>query len=150
MAGFDGWATSRGMLDLVSPLNKYGTVVVKTWTDINSVLKDIRKLPLDEKIVIIGYSGGGSRATWVSRYCYPRTIDLLVTYDPSPWSSMLPLRDNVKKAINYHNESPMMLGLGGGWLSGQQVDTVHIAQQHLAVQYNTQLHNRTISEVSKL
>src|SRR3954471_4835798 len=41
-------------------------------------------------------------------------------------------------------------GLGGAQLRGQSVETVAISQQHLAVQFDESLHQRTIAEVEKL
>ena len=43
-----------------------------------------------------------------------------------------------------------MFGLGGGLLTGPNVVTVNIAEQHLLVQADQTLHNRTLAEVSKL
>jgi pimeloyl-ACP methyl ester carboxylesterase len=48
-----------------------------------------------DSVVVIGYSGGGSRATWLADE-HPLTIDLMVLYDPSPAWQMKPLKDNVK------------------------------------------------------
>lgn len=150
MTGPDGWIDSRGMISLGKSLEPYGTVVVRTWSQYPKVIKEIKKLPKDDKVILIGYSGGGSRATWVAGAVYPRTIDLLIAYDPSPSWQMTHIRDNVKKAINYHNNSPLMFGLGGGIIKGKHIENVEIAEQHLAVQFDSHLHQRTIREVKGL
>ena len=54
------------------------------------------------------------------------------------------------KAICYCTSRPLMLGLGGAQLRGQSVKTVPKSEQHLAVQFDASLHNRTIAEVEKL
>ena len=46
---------------------------------------------------------------------------------------MTPLRDNVQHALCYHNNAPLMFGLGGG----------------LAVDYDPNLHARTLEAVRK-
>ncbi len=98
--------------------------------------------------VLIGYSGGGSRATWVAGAVYPRPIKLLVAYDPSPWWQMTPLRDNVERALCYHNNAPLMFGLGGGQLTGAaHIENTEISEQHLAVDYDPNLHAHTVEAV---
>ena len=45
---------------------------------------------------------------------------------------------------------PLMLGLGGAQLRGQSVENIPISQQHLAVQFDESLHQKTIAEIEKL
>jgi hypothetical protein len=85
----------------------------------------------ETKIVLIGYSGGGSRATWIANEIFPRRIDLLVAYDPSPAWQMRKLPPSGGKAICYRNTRPLMFGLGGGALGGGYVETHTLAQQAL-------------------
>src|SRR5262249_49093725 len=92
----------------------------------------------------------GGPTNWSSSFGERPHIDLLVAYDPSPRGATFALDDNVGKAIVYQNSSPMMFGLGGGTISGPQVEVVEIAQNHLLVQTNTKLHDRTVEEVRKL
>jgi hypothetical protein len=107
------------------------------------------------KIVICGYSGGGSRASWIANWLKHKRIDLLVTYDPSPAGQMRVIGENVLKAINYHNQKPGMWwpgvgALGGGVLLGPHVETVEVAQNHMWVQSNETLHVRTLREIAAL
>ena len=116
----------------------------------------------NDKVALIGYSGGAAHVTWVAKgynggptnwsssFGERPHIDLLVAYDPSPRGATFTLGDNVGKAIVYQNSSPMMFGLGGATISGPQVEVVEIAQHHLLVQTNTKLHDRTVEEVRKL
>jgi hypothetical protein len=101
--------------------------------------------------VIIGYSGGGSRATWLVDKWWATPIDLMVLYDPSPKWQMEPIGPNVKKAICYQNMRPLMFGLGGGVLtrrgSGSPILVRKIKEQHLAVQYDQTLHAATIQAI---
>ncbi len=149
LTGPDGYADSRGMIDLAARLRQFARVETYPWSDEMIAAQHIRALPADQVVIVIGYSGGGSRATWLAGQIYPRKINLLVAYDPSPWWQMTPLRDNVEKAICYHNQAPLMFGLGGAYLSGhpEHIENVEIAEQHLAVDYDESLHQKTIEAV---
>ena len=59
---------------------------------------------------------------------------------------------NVKRALCYCNVTPAFFGLGGGVLRGRDtpVETVKIYEQHLLVQIDQTLHQRTIEEVKKV
>jgi hypothetical protein len=117
------------------------------------------------KIVVIGYSGGGSRATWLANMPSKPQIDLMVHYDPSPRWQMKPIGTNVKKALCYHNTQPLMWVPGIGSLGGGElvpsaaardvldtpaIETVDIAEQHFLVQVDQSLHQRTVDAVRSL
>jgi pimeloyl-ACP methyl ester carboxylesterase len=147
--GLDGYVTSRGMIGLGNQIKtKFpnADVTYFTWTDWQAVVNVLSPTLKGDKNVVIGYSGGGSRATWLAGQ-YGTLIDLLITYDPSPQISMRQVRC---KAINYHNQAPWMFGLGGGVLVGPNVHTVEISEQHLMVQYDQRLHDMTLAEIGKL
>lgn len=160
--GTDGAVSSAGMDALGRQLAaiKGVTVSVYNWGDWRITAMDIWHAQLaGHKIVLIGYSGGGSRATMLA--CLPNKphIDLMVCYDPSPaWQmfprnqdgKQLPLLENVVKAYCFHNTTPMMFGLGGGELIGLQVYNFDIAEQHLLVQFDQRFHDRTIGAIRSL
>jgi hypothetical protein len=114
------------MISLSSTLNTIPGVTCENflWTDYENAKAAIRTTPVNFMIVIIGYSGGGSRATWLVNEIPVINVDLMVLYDPSPAWQMKPIAGNVKRAICYHNTSPAMFGLGGGVLVGKQVETM--------------------------
>jgi pimeloyl-ACP methyl ester carboxylesterase len=152
----DGVVTSRGMYWLADRLRALPGVDVATyqWADFQKARQSILFEELDpkNKIALIGYSGGGSRATYIASMEPQPKIDLLVLYDPSPKWQMAPIYHNVKKAICYQNSWPLMFGLGGGKLVAHNslIEIIPIAQQHLAVQFNPSLHARTIAAVKAL
>ena len=153
LTGPDGYAVSPGMLTLAYRLTAFGQITTYRWTSQREVTRDIAHLDPNDKIVLIGYSGGGFAITRVADQLngnQPRKIDLLIAYDPSPPWRMASLGRNVAKAICYCNSMPLMLGLGGAELRGESVETVPIYEQHLAVQFDENLHRRTIAEVEKL
>jgi pimeloyl-ACP methyl ester carboxylesterase len=148
--GPDGWATSVGMLGLREMLKTIVPVSVYTWNQYEKAAQEVLGLQDKSKIILLGYSGGGSRATWLANLPTHPRIDLMVLYDPSPSWQMEPISENVKKAISYHNTAPFFFGLGGGVLIGRQVETVNIAENHMLVQSDVSLHQRTVAEVRKI
>ena len=153
LQGKDGWVTSAGMFGLRSSLAELPDVTVTTydWPSYKKVAADIAQLPKDDIVVVIGYSGGGAKATWLANLPSKPQIDLMVLYDPSPPWGMQVIGPNVKRALCYCNVTPVFFGLGGGVLRGRdtQVETVKIYEQHVLVQVNQTLHQRTIEEVKK-
>jgi hypothetical protein len=53
------------------------------------------------KRAIVGYSNGGSAATWVATDGF--AIDLLVALDPTVWLANYALESNVKSAVCFHD-----------------------------------------------
>lgn len=170
ITGPDGWVTSAGMLGLRDKLTALPGVstLTYTWNDWQKAAHDVAAAEGGSKIVVIGYSGGGSRATWLANFhdagvladgmmieTMQPSIDLMVLYAPSPARQMQPIGQNVHKAINYHNTAPFMWvpfigSLGGGVLVGPNVTTIDIAEQHLLVQADGYLHAHTIEAVQQL
>ncbi len=155
--GVDGPVSSAGMDSLARQLRGLNiniNTMVYNWGDTGSLLRDLANEPNDRKAILIGYSGGGSRATWVAN-SIRHWIDLMVLYDPSPKWQMQPIGKNVRKAICYHNLNPMMPSfygmLGGGLLTGStKIEIVEISEQHLLVQADQRLHDRTLAAVKEL
>lgn len=161
LQGADGWVTSAGMYGLRSSLAALPNVEVTTynWQSYKQAADAIALLPEDDIVIVIGYSGGGHKATWLAngysgvpgRYWPRPRIDLMIVYDASPTWAMMPIHDNVKRAINYRSVTPMFFGLGGGALVGNtEIETIDVSEQHLLVQVNQTLHQRTIAEVKKV
>jgi len=154
LQGTDGWVTSAGMYGLRSSLASLPDVTVTTydWLSYEKVADDIALLPKGDIVIVIGYSGGGARATWLANLPSKPQIDLMVLYDPSPPWGMMAIGPNVKRAICYHNVTPAFFGLGGGVLVGRDtsVETVDISEQHMLVQVDASLHQRTIEEVKRI
>lgn len=160
--GWDGPVTSEGLIYLGNQLATIPgvSVTMRDWGD----YVQLAPLIADEhdrgiKTAVIGYSGGGSRATWLANTPSNKIwlpIDLIVGYDPSPSWQMTPLHANVGKAICYYNETPLMLGLGGGKFTAapqwgcKTILTRQVSEQHLLVQGNQELHVATIQSVKDL
>jgi hypothetical protein len=153
IVGRDGYLDSNWMLVLAQRIAQIPNTVVESyiWADWVSAANSIWALPSkNTKVVVVGYSGGGSRATWLANSILHKTIDLIVTYDPSPGWQMLNLPPNVNMAITFQNQTPHFFGLGGGVLTGPNVERFLIAEEHLAVQFDERLHQITLQAIQKL
>jgi hypothetical protein len=153
IVGRDGYLDSNWMLVLAGRIAQIPHTVVESyiWADWVSAANSIWALPSkNTKVVVVGYSGGGSRATWLANSILHKTIDLIVTYDPSPGWQMLNLPPNVNMAITFQNQTPHFFGLGGGVLTGPNVERFLIAEEHLAVQFDERLHQITLQAIEKL
>ncbi len=169
LVGSDGSLTSAGMFRLTNMLRTLPdtTVTSYTWDKWGEAYKAILANQGKAKIVVVGYSGGGSRATWLANMPSKPQIDLMVNYDPSPRWQMKPIGANVKKALCYHNTKPMMWmpgignlgggqlvghapGAGGAPVQGPTIETVNIAEQHFLVQIDQSLHEQTVKAVRAL
>jgi len=148
--GPDGWLVSRGMIGLASQIQALGIKTsIHPWNDYGLVVHLAEVVPVSEKLILVGYSGGGAHATWAAN-AIARHTDLLVAYDPSPSYQVIRLPIRVNKAICFYNSASFMFGLGGGRLTGDHVKLYPIAQQHLAVQYNEELHKITLAAIKEL
>ena len=168
LVGSDGSVTSAGMFQLAKMLRALPGTKVRTytWEKWAEAYKAILANEGKAKIVVIGYSGGGSRATWLANMPSKPQIDLMVNYDPSPKWQMKSIGSNVKKALCFHNTKPMMWMLGVGALGGGQlvgnapgfsdrsghgrIESINIAEQHTLVQVDQSLHERTVKAVEAL
>lgn len=149
MWGFDGSAFSRGMAALSARLNAIDQVVstYHYWSSWPAVEQQIRKLSTELRTAVIGYSGGGSRLTYMKT-----PIDMCIGYDPSPAHEVKTVH-NFTKAICYHNRQIswfMGIPLGGGQYEGGNVTTYHIDEHHLKVQFDESLHQKTLAAIEQL
>ncbi len=159
---WDGIVTSSGMNILLNMLKGLGEIKSNQWANYQEQYFDIMRHQ-DDKIIGIGYSGGGAHFTWIANgyreeWEHGRIkpvkdkkpkIDLLVLYDPSPKNGIINLEgSNVKRCINYHSTIPLMFGLGGGKVNGPMVENVDVHMPHLAMQFSMDLHRRTVNEIN--
>lgn len=168
LVGMDGYATSAGMFQLAKMLRSLPntSVTTFTWDKWREAYRVILANEGKAKIVVIGYSGGGSRATWLANTRPRPKIDLLISYDPSPKWQIKPIGANVKMALCYHNTRAMWLpgfgNFGGGRLingvrgnadsqiEGPKIENFNVAEQHMLVQFDQSLHRQTIEAVRSL
>jgi len=163
--GFDGWLTSNGMIGLSHQLSAIGQtdVTVYSWDKWQKAAADLKAKHLTgEKVVVVGYSGGGMCGMYMANRSPNLLIHLLVLYDASPPKQIeaASANTNVSYLLCYHNTNPRMwwpgIGpLGGGapviepTFKGEHLQ-LEFAQQHLAVQYNSVLHGKTVTAVRAL
>ena len=141
---------NTGMLGLRDRIAAMGVpVTVYPWGSYVQADADISAWK--GKSVVPCYSGGASRGTYLKS-----TVDLLVGYDPSPSYQVDPLRSNVRRAVCYKNLTPLFFGLGGGVYrlaadnKTTALTTITVSEQHLAVQYDRDLHAHTLAAIREL
>lgn len=157
--GLGGRMWSAGMEDnLAKKLRALGPHVdvppTRSWTEWRSVMDEINgKVPLGTKVVLIGHSMDGNAITWIANGV-KRSIDLLVAYDPTVWSSVYPLKSNVQKAIGIHGNDFWSF-VGKAYLSRATGSTVKLTtietnDPHVAIDDDNALHAKTIAAVKEL
>lgn len=150
MYGQGSYVTSPGMVTLANRIKALGGTVVTRhpWRRYGDVVSGIRRLPADQRIVVIGYSLGANATTWVSNAVPKRTIDLMVAYDPSIWAVVQPAGRNVKRMLLYHNNGPAPWGHAR--IAGPQVETTETWLPHLGVDLSAKLHAKTLAALRKV
>lgn len=149
--GQGGRFMARGIIDLANDLEKMDPrlqVSVHEWKDSKDVVKDIKQLPADTPVILIGYSLGANATTWISNDVPSRTIDLIVAYDPSELMKIEPAGRNVKRVLLYHNTS--YEPWGHGRIRGPQVETTETKNSHLMVASSKWLHRKTRNAVTRV
>jgi hypothetical protein len=149
--GQGGRFMARGMEALATSLGKMDDrlqISVHEWKNHKDVAKDIAKLPLEIPVVLIGYSLGANATTWIANALPARIIDLIVAYDPSVLGEVQPARNNVRRVLLYHNNSPEPFGHAR--IRGPQVETVETRNSHLAISNSEWLHQKTRAAVSQV
>lgn len=149
LVGLDGTVFSRGMAALSNRLNQLKDTksTYHYWSSYRSVERAINALPEGTKTAVIGFSGGGSRLTFISA-----KADLAVGYDPSPAGEIRGVR-NYQRVLCYYNVAPNYLALirlGGGLYVGVNVEVTRIQNDHWKVQYMEELHVKTMNAVRGL
>jgi hypothetical protein len=149
LVGPDGSLFSRGMIDLARRINQFPNTecTYHYWTSYKSVQAKLKALPEETITAVVGYSGGGSRLSWISA-----PVDLGVGYDPSPASEIYSVK-NYNRVLCYHNQLPNYLfgfRLGGGFYLGKHVEVTEISMNHMMVQYAEELHARTLKAISSV
>ena len=66
LIGLDGYAVSPGILMLAHRLDAFGDVTRHNWTAQREVTQRIAQLDPNDKVVLIGYSGGGFAITQIA------------------------------------------------------------------------------------
>jgi hypothetical protein len=156
MVGPDGLALApienSGMIIMQGQLRAMGCDVhVETWDNWQRVAPLMGPEAPGHKNIVIGYSGGGSRATWLaSMLAYGKPhIDLMILIDPSPKSQMHRVGDNVKSALVIHNTFPGIYG-GGELVASCHMRVIEEHVPHLMVPELPQVQEAVYSAVRSL
>jgi hypothetical protein len=154
LIGPDGIALApienSGMIVMQAQLKVMGCeVYVETWDNWARLIPMMGPASADYRNIVIGYSGGGSRATYLADHSSKPHIDLMILIDPSPKAQMRPVGANVKHALLVYNNFPGLLG--GGTLSMfTPFKTVGVYAPHLMVPELPQVQEAVFSAVREL
>lgn len=142
---------NSGMLVIQAELKVMGCELhVETWDEWSKFIPLIGQASPDYKNILIGYSGGGWRATTLANATPRPHIDLMILIDPSPKWKMEPIGTNVVRAILIHNNE-MMGNLGGGELVGRiRPEVMEVTAPHLLVPELPEVQKRVIEAVRDL
>lgn len=154
--GHGGLITSLGWRAYGRKLVGLGFDVSYGWWSrgVGDIARDINSHKVD-KVAILGYSLGGNCATWVANMLQ-RDISLIVAYDPTVNAPLYPLGPNVKRALSYHQCSRFLTSalFGGAVMEskpdGPKVEVTNVWSDHLLLQFNSKLHNKTTEALEKL
>jgi hypothetical protein len=149
--GQGGQAWSYGidkLADNLQEMNPGLRVSTHEWEHYRQVANDIRKLPADAPVILIGYSLGANATTWISNAVAPRAIDLIVAYDPSVKAKVERAGSNVRRVLLYHNTS--LEPYGHARIPGPQVETTETRNSHLTIGNSAWLHGKTRAAVVKV
>jgi len=149
--GQGGSAWSYGIDKLAESLKEMDPrlqVSTHEWERWRQIANDIRKLPADTPVILIGYSLGANATTWISNAVAPRAIDLIVAYDPSVKARVERAGSNVRRVLLYHNNS--VEPYGHARIPGPQVETTETRNSHLTLGNSAWLHGKTRAAVTKV
>ena len=77
-------------------------VSTHNWERYQEVIDSIRKLPVDKKVVLVGYSFGAHTVTLISNAITDRKIEVGIVYDQSISSHVWVVAPNIKRFF-YNN-----------------------------------------------
>ncbi|HYT43512.1 MAG TPA: hypothetical protein VEP90_14330 [Methylomirabilota bacterium] len=149
-----GAITSSGM-DILSHRLKtlYPSINVSTyeWNKWAEIYNKIYKLHPTTKIGLVGYSLGANATTWIASQhnLVHHKIDLLIALDPTIWSIITPLGENVKRVIAFQNMNPLDI-FGHAKVVGPHVETHEVFDFHLTLDFSDKFQSTVIKEVGKL
>lgn len=107
LEGLGGDYTSQGCVQMANTMSTWPgyKVNLRSWSDWGRAAKAISETPKDVPVMVVGYSNGGSMATYVPYTC-GRVIQKLIGLDPTVWIPPKVLPTNVMQAICLKNVNP--------------------------------------------
>ena len=151
--GHGGWALSLGFAQFVYSLREDGhRVMICTQPQgVDVIAQEVRKTPLREPTVLLGYSLGANSCAWVAKElgnAPERKIALVVGFDPTTHGAPLsdyPFGSHVEKVVCFRNVGswPSSWLAGGAVYVGPQVQVIDVTTDHLWVQCSPYMRSTT-------
>lgn len=106
LEGLGGDVTSPGVITMANRINTWPGLkaIVSNWSDWQAAAARLSALAPTDKACIVGYSNGGSLATYVT--AQGMRIDLLFGLDATIWIPPKAIPASVAKAICFWNVNP--------------------------------------------
>jgi hypothetical protein len=144
-----GWITSAGMDQLCLHLQSIPGCFasIYDWNDDAYILRAVDGVAESTQIMMIGFSLGAHTCTRIPSYRKKRIFDLIVGFDPSRLTRLVPVGPNVVRAICFYNPGAWLFG--GARYRGNNVETYPINKAHLLVDWSSELWSKTIAAVNK-
>lgn len=106
LEGLGGDLTSPGIIAMANHVSSWPgyTTNVRNWSEWERSVDRFKSLPIATRRAIVGYSNGGSMATYVANS--GTTIDFLIGMDATVWIPPKEIQINVRNAICFWNINP--------------------------------------------
>ncbi len=142
---------SGGIWDLERRLSALSADIhctVHGWRELQVIVDDIKSLPPDVLVVLIGHSLGGCSITEIAADVH-RPIQLLVAYDASRYGQIKRIGENVEKTLCYVSTN-YLFPWGHARLQGHNVRVFETPDNHFAIVSDSNLHLLTENAVKGL
>jgi hypothetical protein len=142
-----GWITSAGMDQLCLRLQNIPGMYASIygWSEDAYVLRAIDQTPRSVQLMMIGFSLGAHTCTRIPSYRGNRDFELIIGFDPTKLTRLLPVPPNVKRAMCFYNP--------GAWIWGgakyRNSETYAINDLHLLTDWDSDLWKASIEAVNK-
>jgi C1A family cysteine protease len=159
LRGQGGVATSGGVDQMANTLrSRYpsASVSVWDWGQWQQAYSDMRNNAADasSRNILIGYSLGANGVDWISVQTPRPKIDLGVFLDPTVWSQLFPIHDNVQRALVFKNDNPVnVVGLANvptvPDFDMRRLTVIHTWLPHLEEDWDPSIQQTILAAVDK-
>lgn len=146
---------SRGLDVLAGKLRKLGANIEVLpsfgFSQWRAIVADIKKQPVDTRIVIFGHSMGANRTAAAAAALGNRTVDLIAAFDPTIWYPSQPIGSNVNEVLWFHGTNIFSVAGHGKLRTTSQFEgsfkRININKRHERIDDCHELHEIVIDRV---
>ena len=124
------------------------------WSQWRKIVRAVKQLPPETRVVIYGHSMGANKLTAVSRALGNRTIDIIAAFDPTIWYPIRRVGANVERVIWFRGKNSFSIA-GHGRLKPSskfngRFEKYDARDRHEKVDDNREFHEKVVFAVSSL